>query len=106
MAIKRKKNGNGSKAIDASLGALRDDIEALQENMKSLVVDAGDVANDRVRQAVRATENTAQQVLDDVEEWANGNVSSLRDKVREQPFTSCILSLSAGALMGALFLRR
>ena len=106
MASRRKKNGSGAGALDARLGALRDDIEALQENMKGLVADAGGVANAGVHEAVRATENAAQQVLDDVEDWANGNVSSLRDMVREQPFTSCILSMSAGALMGALFLLR
>ena len=104
MTVRRRKNGAG--AMDVRLAALRDDIEALQQNMKSLVVDTGEVAGDGVHEAVRATENAAQRVLDDVEEWANGQVGSLRGVVREQPFTSCILSMSAGALMGALFLRR
>ena len=107
MAVKRKKSsGSAGGAMDARLGALRNDIEALQENMKSLVLDAGDAANARVHEAVRATESAAQQVLDDVEDWADGNVSSVRDMVRAQPLKYCMLSLGAGAILGALFLRR
>jgi len=105
MTVMHKKR-NGVKPMDKHIAALREDIEALQDNMKSLVSDAGDAANERVNEAVRATENAAQQVLDDVEDWASGNVDSLRDRVREQPLMSCILSMGAGALVGALFLRR
>ncbi len=106
MAIRRKKNGNGARNVEARLAALRQDFDALQDDMKGLAVGAGEVASEHVNGLVRATEDAAGQAFEDAGEWANGNVNSLRDVVRDQPFASCMLSLGAGALVGALFLRR
>jgi ElaB/YqjD/DUF883 family membrane-anchored ribosome-binding protein len=103
-AVRSKRNRVNP--LDKRIATLREDIEDLQDHMKTLVSDAGDAANTGVSEAVRATEIAAQQVLDDVDEWATGNADLLRDRVREQPLMSCILSLGAGALVGALFLRR
>jgi ElaB/YqjD/DUF883 family membrane-anchored ribosome-binding protein len=100
------KKRNGATPLGRRIETLREDIETLQDNMRTLVTDAGGAANEGVNEAVRATEFAAQQVLEEVEEWADDNVNSLRDQIREQPIAACIVSLAAGALLGALFLRR
>jgi ElaB/YqjD/DUF883 family membrane-anchored ribosome-binding protein len=115
MAARKKTNGNAP--IDKRLGALRADLDALQGDMKGLASDAGDVANDRANGAIRAAENLAErafrlaeeaasQAAEDVEAWTNDNLDSVRETVRSQPLSAIALSMGAGALLGAIFLRR
>jgi len=115
MSERRKKNGTNN--IDKRLGALRSDLDELQSDMKGLAGNAGDVVDDRVHLAIRNAENVAERayrlaeeaathVADDVETWANGNLDSARQSVRAKPFSAIALSLGAGALLGAIFLRR
>lgn len=115
MSERRKKNGTNT--MDKRLGALRSEIDELQANMKGLADNAGDVVDDRVHLAIRNAENVAERayhlaeeaaahVADDVETWASGNLDSARQSVRANPFSAIALSMGAGALLGALFLRR
>ena len=41
-----------------------------------------------------------------VEDWSEDNLETLRETVRNQPLASVMLSVGAGALLGALLLRR
>jgi ElaB/YqjD/DUF883 family membrane-anchored ribosome-binding protein len=106
VAAAARKKRNGATPMDRRVETLREDIVALQENMRTLVSDAGDAANGGINDAVRATENAAQQVLEDVEDWASGNVDTVRERIREQPLKACLISLGAGMLLGAWLLRR
>jgi ElaB/YqjD/DUF883 family membrane-anchored ribosome-binding protein len=106
VAAAARKRKSGTAPMDRRVETLRDDIVALQENMRTLVTDAGDAANGGIHDAVRATENAAQQVLDDVEDWAAGNVDSVRERIQEQPLKACLISLGVGMLLGAWLLRR
>jgi ElaB/YqjD/DUF883 family membrane-anchored ribosome-binding protein len=112
--VARKKTA--PKNLDARLGALRSDMDALQDDVKGLASDAGDVANDRAKMAVRAAEAIAErayrlaqesvtQKVDEVETWANDNLDTARDQIREQPISALLLSLGIGAILGAIFLR-
>jgi ElaB/YqjD/DUF883 family membrane-anchored ribosome-binding protein len=107
-ATTTRKERNGTRALttDARIAVLRGDIERLQKNMKSLAADAGDAANSGVHDAIRATEDAAQQVLEDAEEWANENMDSVRERIRDEPLKYCLISFGVGAILGALFLRR
>jgi ElaB/YqjD/DUF883 family membrane-anchored ribosome-binding protein len=115
MAGRLKKND--TKNIDKRLGALRSDLDALQGDMKGLAGDVADVADGRVHAAMRNAENVAERALrlaeeaaghmaDDVETWTNGNLDSARESVRAQPLAAIALSMGAGALIGAIFMRR
>jgi ElaB/YqjD/DUF883 family membrane-anchored ribosome-binding protein len=46
------------------------------------------------------------RLSEEVEEWASENADSARETIRNQPLAACVLSISAGALIGALLLRR
>ena len=106
-----------AKHIDTRLGALRSDLDSLQENAKNFVGDVGNVANDGAGAAIEAARNLAERayrladearasVTDDVEEWASDNLDAARVTVREQPFAAIAVALGVGALVGAVLLRR
>jgi ElaB/YqjD/DUF883 family membrane-anchored ribosome-binding protein len=111
MAARRTKNG--SKVADAKLGALRSDFAAIQSDLKKVAIDGEGLAQEQARAALRAAERalrlaeeTAMDWADEVETWTNDNLDSARKSVRAQPLSAMLLSLGAGALLGAIFLRR
>lgn len=113
-----KKNLNArKKTVETRLGALRTDLGALQAEVKNGVGDVGDVAGERAgavvqsagelaERALRLAEETAMDWAGDVEDWTSDNVESARDTVRAQPLAAIALAVGAGALIGAIFLRR
>ena len=104
MAIRSKRvNGNG---VEARLEALKSDLDTLQQDMRGLLADVKGIATDGVHEAVQTASNMAEEAAGRAQEWANDNVDSLRSTVRKQPLAACALSMSAGALLGALLLRR
>jgi ElaB/YqjD/DUF883 family membrane-anchored ribosome-binding protein len=111
------KKKNGTKNIDKRLGALRSELDVLQGDIKGLAGDVTDIADGRVHLAVRNAENVAErayrlaeeaveQAAGDVETWTNDNLDSARESVRAQPLAAIALSMGAGALLGAIFVRR
>lgn len=104
MAIRHKRvNGNG---VEARLEALKGDLDALQEDMRGLLTDVKGVASNGVTEAMQTARIAASEAAERVEDWANDNADSVRAAVRKQPLAACALSMSAGALIGALLLRR
>ncbi len=107
MAIRRKKtNGHSGKEVQQRIDALRDDLENLQADMRGLFYDAGNEAQARVNGLVIDAKQYAKGKASEVEEWGEENVETVRKSVRTQPLAACAISMSAGALIGALFLRR
>jgi ElaB/YqjD/DUF883 family membrane-anchored ribosome-binding protein len=117
MATRRKKATTSTKPVENRLDALVADLEALQNDVRNLAQGVGDEANERVKSAlrmaeervasaVRVAEDAAEDAFDQAEVWAEENLDTLRDSVREQPVIACLVALGAGALFGALFLRR
>ena len=100
MHIWRRRNGVQN--IGARLNALRSDFLALQEDVRGLADGVSEAASD----AYRTTNETADAALETVGDWTNDNMGSLRDQMRRQPLATVVLSMGAGALIGALFLRR
>jgi ElaB/YqjD/DUF883 family membrane-anchored ribosome-binding protein len=106
MATARKrKNGRNSADLQARLSLLREDIDALQDDMRGLVSDVGDVATDQAKAVVNGAMDTASETAERVTEWSSDNIEGVRQAVRTQPLAACVLSMSAGALIGALLLR-
>ena len=115
MTILKKKAA--PKNLDAKLGALRSDIDALKNDAKNIIADGESIAHDRAQAAIRTAENVAERAYrlaeetatdwaGDVETWTNDNLDSARESVRRQPFYAMFLSLGAGVVLGALFGRR
>ena len=120
MAAKKKT----AAGIDARLTQLRQDFEALQDDLKGLAGDVGVVASDRAQLAMRSAEDVADRAMrlaeeaareakamagelrEDAEEWAEENAENLRTRVRDQPLTSLLIAGGIGAFLGAIFLRR
>ena len=105
MARRKKSNGNGHD-LSARLDSLRDDLGALQKDLRGLLSDAGGAANEQVQEAVKGALSQVEDVAERIEEWGSDNLDSVRDVVRNQPLAAIAISMSAGALIGALFLRR
>jgi ElaB/YqjD/DUF883 family membrane-anchored ribosome-binding protein len=103
MARRRKGNGHD---LQGRLDALRDDLGTLQKDLRGLLSDAGGVANDQVHKTVNGALSSLEDVTDRIEDWGTENIEGVRDAVRAQPLAAIALSMSAGALIGALFLRR
>jgi ElaB/YqjD/DUF883 family membrane-anchored ribosome-binding protein len=101
MAARKK-----SSSLEQRLDALRDDLEALQTDMKGLAGGVGDAATARLNEMLRNTEDMADQLTSHVEDWTNDNAESLREQVREQPLFACAVAMGIGALLGVILLRR
>jgi ElaB/YqjD/DUF883 family membrane-anchored ribosome-binding protein len=102
MATARKrKNGRNGADLQGRLSSLREDIDALQHDVRGLMSDVGDVATDQVHGAM----DTASETVERVTEWSTDNLEGVRQAVRTQPLAACVLSMSAGAIIGALLLR-
>lgn len=92
--------------LEERLEALRDDLEALQTDMKGLAGGVGDAATARLNEMLRNTEDMADQISTQVEDWTNDNAESLRESVREQPLMSLAIAMGVGAFLGLILFRR
>lgn len=109
--------GKKIRGMDKRLGALRSDLESLEQDMKTVAGDAEGIADSRVHLALRKAEDvahnayrlaeeTATDVVHDVDKWACGNLASARKTVRDRPLSALALTMGAGALIGAILSRR
>jgi ElaB/YqjD/DUF883 family membrane-anchored ribosome-binding protein len=127
MAARRKRK-TGSDHIEERIEALRDDIEAIKADTKGLADGVGEYAGEqadgaqayvngavsdaqryaqmRLNKALKDAEDMVDRLSGEVEGWAQDNVDTARETIRNQPLAACVLSMSAGALIGALLLRR
>jgi hypothetical protein len=80
------------------MSAVRADLDALQRDVRGLVNEVGGAATREVRGAVGTT-------VSRLEAWGSENLAGMRAAVRNQPLKACVLSIGAGALIGALLLR-
>lgn len=107
MMTRKRTNGvkrsNGD--INSRLVALRHDLDALQSDMRGLVEDAAGAATGQARQAMSGAMESAHGMVERAGEWSHDNLGGMREVVRSQPFAACVLSMSAGAIIGALLLR-
>jgi ElaB/YqjD/DUF883 family membrane-anchored ribosome-binding protein len=106
MFMRSKKNGHNGHDIPARLDSLRAGLDALQEDMRGLINDAGAAAGDQVQGAMTSAVKATQGAVERVEELGNKSLDGMRKTVRGRPLAACALSIGAGALLGALFLRR
>jgi ElaB/YqjD/DUF883 family membrane-anchored ribosome-binding protein len=104
-AARKRRNGRNSTDVQARLNSLRGDIDALQQDMRGLVNDVGGAASEHVQEAVNGAIESASEAVERVSDWSNENLDGVRQVVRMQPLAACAISMSAGAIIGALLLR-
>jgi ElaB/YqjD/DUF883 family membrane-anchored ribosome-binding protein len=102
---RKRRNGRNGTDLQARLTSLREDIDNLQQDVRGLMSDVGDVASDQVNTVVNGAIGTATDTVERVSEWSTDNLQGVREAVRTQPLAACVLSMSAGAIIGALLLR-
>ena len=91
--------------MQSRLNSLRADFDALQHDVRGLATDVGDAASTQVQELMSDAIDTASGAVDRVSEWGSENLNGVRSAVKSQPLAACMLSMSAGALIGALLLR-
>jgi ElaB/YqjD/DUF883 family membrane-anchored ribosome-binding protein len=109
MAPRRKRSQNGNDDdtdMQGRLESLKADLEALQNDMKGFAGEVSGVAAERMNDALENAMEAVHDMAERVEGWGTDNLESVRDQVRNQPLASVLLSVGAGALLGALLLRR
>ncbi len=87
-----------ARRVAADFGALETHVRALRDDLRALTKDVGAAAGDATAEASEARARVAK--------WARRNVDASRISVSRQPLAACLLSMTAGALFGATFLRR
>ena len=84
--------------VEAQIEALQSDLRELRRHASAIAGSAGRTAGDAIE--------GAHAVYDSIEGWTSDNARLMRGSVRNQPLTALLVSLGAGAVLGALFLRR
>lgn len=102
MAKRGSASSTGIEQIDDRLAALKQDLAALQDDIKGLGAGVGAAAQERLSEALEATETLAAQI----DEWANDNIDTVRDAVREEPLKACLIAMGLGVFLGAVVFRR
>jgi len=81
--------------IEERLGALKSDFDALQRDVVKLASGVQGVAREK-----------ASTLYENGEAWTDENLGNVRDAIRDQPLAAGLILLGAGAVLGALLLRR
>jgi len=101
-----RRRSNGSSQLERKLSALQLDLSRLQRDLRGIAAAGGEIAGERVADAVDSAEAGARAIADraaeQLETWTDGNLNPVRAQVRSQPLASVLLSAGAGALVGAL----
>jgi ElaB/YqjD/DUF883 family membrane-anchored ribosome-binding protein len=92
-------------AMQSRLNSLRADFDALQQDVRGLASDVGDAASSQVQGFMSDAIGTASDTVNRVNDWSVENLNGVRTAVKTQPLAACMLSMSAGAIIGALLLR-
>jgi ElaB/YqjD/DUF883 family membrane-anchored ribosome-binding protein len=97
MGLFRRKK-RGLRKVEEQLDTLHSELTSLQKDARVIAGKVGKTAGDAF--------DAAEAAYNGVEKWTTDNVKTMRSSVRNQPLAAVLVSLGAGAVLGALFLRR
>jgi ElaB/YqjD/DUF883 family membrane-anchored ribosome-binding protein len=97
MGLFRRKK-RGLRKVEEQLDVLHSELTSLQKDARVIAGNIGKTAGDAF--------DAAEAAYNGVEKWTSDNVKTMRGSVRNQPLTAVLVSLGAGAVLGAFFLRR
>lgn len=89
-------------AAEASLNDVKSDLDQLRADFTKLLETLGKTAKHSVKGAKGEAESAAGEVGD----WAEEQVLTLRESIREQPITACAIAAGVGVILGQILLRR
>lgn len=96
-------------AVGAEVDDAVDDAKSLTERVRDTVADgvstASDYVSEGVSRAVEGARNLAAQAPQ-VGDWAEGQLESLRDRVRDKPIQTLAIAAGIGAVLAAVLSRR
>ena len=97
MGLFRRKK-RAFRKVEEQLDALQTELSSLQKDARVIAGNLGKAAEDAI--------DTAGAMYNGMEKWTTNSARSMRGTVQSQPLTAVLVSLGAGAILGALFLRR
>ena len=89
-------------AAEASLNDVKSDLDQRRADFTKLLETLGKTAKHSVKGAKGEAESAAGEVGD----WAEEQVLTLRESIREQPITACAIAAGVGVILGQILLRR
>lgn len=89
-------------ATAPTLDDVRQDLERLRADLSRLLEAAGRGAKQAADEAV----GTAGAKAESAGAWAEDRCASLRETIRDQPFTACAVAAGVGLILGQVLLRR
>ncbi len=89
-------------AAEANLKDVKSDLDQLRADFTKLLETLGKTAKHSVRGAKGEAESAAGEMGD----WAEDQVVSLRESIREQPIKACAIAAGVGVILGQILLRR
>lgn len=84
--------------FDRTVDRVRDSVKSFGESAADGVADLADQSAKGVKSVAHAVPN--------VSHWIDDKADAARDRVRAEPLKMMAIAVGAGALLGALFLRR
>src|SRR5215470_4777349 len=98
--------GDGSyQALEAELAKLRDDVSSLAGTVRDVASDEVQATVDAIRDRLDKAAGEARRAARRAKAGAHDAADALEDAIEEHPFTSILVALGLGFLIGA-FLRR
>lgn len=91
-------NPETDKAGDASMKTLRDDVDALRADLKTLLSDSSAVARAKARKGVAEGERVAEDAKRMVEDAS----ATLEGKVRDNPLAAVAIAFGVGVVLSAI----
>lgn len=106
MADSKQTAGDRSyQTLEAELSKLRDDVASLAGTVRDVASDEVHATVDAIRERLDKAAGEARRAARRAKAGANNAAGALEDAIEEHPFTSILVALGLGFLLGA-FIRR
>ncbi|MEP9354076.1 hypothetical protein ABLE93_10830 [Xanthobacter sp. KR7-65] len=89
-------------APEPSLTDVKSDVDQLRTDFARLLDSLGKTA----KHSMKGAKGDAESAASDMTEWAEGQVVTLRESIREQPIKACAIAAGVGVILGQILLRR
>ena len=106
MSDTEQATGNGSyQALEVELAKLRDDVASLAGTARNIASDEVHAAVGTIREQMNKAATEARKATRRAKAAANDTADAIGGTIEEHPFTSMLIALGLGFILGA-FLRR
>jgi|SRR5579871_1264918 len=96
----------GANNLETRISDLQEDLVRLQKDLRGLAAAGGERASSRITEIVDGASGTARaaagRAAEQLGDWTDESLSPVREQVKSQPLASVLLSIGAGALIGAI----